>query len=87
MTSSSPSDSHKINNISAIIYLVKIFATKQFAAKFELTSVNMKMYLSRVVKGETAPSREIVQELEAKKGNKRGDFISIVLIMAPSLLP
>lgn len=69
------------------ICIVEIFATKQFAGKFELSLLNIKKFVDWATKSERSTTRRIVDVREAEKeGRKKRNFISILAITAPPLL-
>lgn len=76
MASCAFSDGCQNNNFSLLIRFVEIFATKQFAARFELPWVSVKRFLGRAVRSETAPSRKIVKVLEAKMARRKKKTLS-----------
>lgn len=76
------SDGHENITLSLLIGFVEIFATKQFAAKFELSPLNVKNFLGWAVQGKAAPLQNIVKKLEAETGS----FTSMLTIADSPLL-
>lgn len=65
---------------------VKIFATKEYAAKLELLSLNIKTFLGCFVQSERAPSRKMTKVLKAEKGGRKTEnFVLNFAITDPSL--
>lgn len=80
-----------VNGLNINLYLLvdfaEIFVTKQRSAKLALSSLNTKTFFGWVAQRYTAPSRMIVEELEAKiGGRKKKNFVSIVGTTASPLL-
>lgn len=74
-------------NLSLVVGFVEIFDDEKFAAKFEMSSLDMRKFLSRIVRVEKASSRKIVKLLEVMIGRRRkGSSTSVFAIMDPPLL-
>lgn len=72
---------------SLLTGFVEIIGTERFAAKSQLSLLNMKKFLNWVVQCKTGPSRKTVKVLEAKiRGRKRGNLFSIFSITDLPLL-
>lgn len=80
-------DVRKSINIFQLTGFVEINATEQFAAKYELSLLNMKKVSGGIAQSETAPAQNIgrVLDVEMRK-RKKGNFISILAIMGSPLL-
>lgn len=72
-------------NMNLLIYLVKIFAAEQIAAKFEVCLLNTKKCLSSVVNRKKVLPRKIARISRARMtGLEKQGFIFMFAIMVPS---